>query len=222
VCLYPRPIAIIHTWRCAEQLNGLFRLISILDILSQQPAKKRKFRPSASFWEAARIAFDSLSKSKLRSFLTLLGIILATSTLIAVLSFVNGMNVYIATKLSDMGSDGFRVVRMAFIGNWDPKKFLEMQRRNPQVKPDEYEFIKANAQTISAIGMETERGVNLSYSGQTMQQVDFQGITADIPGISNIEVGVGRALSDRAGYCRQVFHGRRPDRQEISGRWGTV
>lgn len=157
---------------------------------------KRKFRPSASFWEAARIAFDSLRKSKLRSFLTLLGIILATSTLIAVLSFVNGMNVYIATKLSDMGSDGFRVVRMAFIGNWDPKKFLEMQRRNPQIKPDEYEFIKANAQTLSSIGMETDRSVNLAYNGQTMQQVDFQGITADIPAISNIEVGIGRALSE--------------------------
>src|SRR5690242_3942304 len=98
---------------------------------------RRNLRPSASFWEAARIAVDSLRKSKLRSFLTLLGIILATSTLIAVTSFVNGMNVYISTKLSNMGSDGFRVVRIAFIGNWDPKKYLEMQRRNPQIKPDE-------------------------------------------------------------------------------------
>src|SRR6185437_16661546 len=52
---------------------------------------RRNLRPSASFWEAARIAVDSLRKSKLRSFLTLLGIILATSTLIAVTSFVNGM-----------------------------------------------------------------------------------------------------------------------------------
>ena len=43
-------------------------------------SKKRKFRPSASFTEAARIAFESLSKNKLRSFLTLLGIILATTT----------------------------------------------------------------------------------------------------------------------------------------------
>ena len=53
---------------------------------------KRYYRPTASFLESARIAFDSLSKSKLRSFLTLLGIILATTTLIVVLSFVNGMN----------------------------------------------------------------------------------------------------------------------------------
>ena len=59
---------------------------------------ERIISPSASFWESARIAVDSLSKSKLRSFLTLLGIILATTTLIAVMSFVNGMNLYIADK----------------------------------------------------------------------------------------------------------------------------
>jgi len=63
---------------------------------------EKNLRRSASFWEAGRIALDSLRKSKLRSFLTLLGIILATSTLIAVTSFVNGMNVYISTKLSNM------------------------------------------------------------------------------------------------------------------------
>jgi len=157
---------------------------------------KSKFRPSASFWESARIALDSLNKSKLRSFLTLLGIILATSTLIAVTSFVHGMNNYIATKLSDMGSDGFRVVRIAFIGNWDPKKYLEMQRRNPQITPAEYTFIKENAQTLGAFGLETDKNVTISYSGQTMQSVDLQGITADIPALSNIEVGTGRSLTE--------------------------
>src|SRR6266516_6462180 len=133
---------------------------------------QRIISPSASFWESARIAVDSLSKSKLRSFLTLLGIILATSTLIAVMSFVHGMNLYISTKLYDMGSDGFRVMRIVFIGNWDPKQYLEMQRRNPQIKPEEYEFIKANAQRVSDIGLETDKSVRISHAGQTMQQVD--------------------------------------------------
>ena len=44
------------------------------------------------------------------------------------MSIINGMNVYIADNISSMGADGFRIVRMAFIGNWDPKKFLEFQR----------------------------------------------------------------------------------------------
>jgi putative ABC transport system permease protein len=159
--------------------------------------QQQKTNSSASFIEAARIAVDSLSKSKLRSFLTLLGIILATSTLIAVMSFVNGMNVYIATKLSNMGSDGFRVVRIAFIGNWDPKKFLEMQRRNPVIKPEEYDFIKEHAHLLGDIGMQTWRGVTVAYSGQTMTSVDMSGITANIPTISNTEVGQGRAISDQ-------------------------
>ena len=158
--------------------------------------RKRTEPAGASFWESARIALDSLSKNRLRSFLTLLGIILATSTLIAVSSFVHGMNVYIATKLSDMGSNGFRVVRMAFIGNWDPKKYLEMQRRNPQIKPTEYEYIKANAHLLSDVGLETDKTVTISYRGQIMQSVDIQGVTANIPALSDIEVGTGRGISE--------------------------
>jgi putative ABC transport system permease protein len=159
-------------------------------------AAERTISRSASFWESARIAVDSLGKSKLRSFLTLLGIILATSTLIAVMSFVHGMNLYISTKLSDMGSNGFRVMRIVFIGNWDPKKYLEMQRRNPQIKPEEYEFIKANARLLSDIGLETFKNVTIAHRGQTMQQVELDGITANILSLSNIEVASGRAISE--------------------------
>src|SRR5665213_1523811 len=101
------------------------------------------------------------------------------------------MNVYIATKLSDMGSDGFRVVRLAMIGNWDPKKFLEMQRRNPQIQPAEYEFIRTNARMLSDVGLETDKSVTISHAGQTMQSVDLNGVTANIPSLSDIEVDKG-------------------------------
>ena len=87
----------------------------------------------APFGEAVLIAIASLRSSKLRSFLTLLGIILATTTLIAVMSVIHGMDVYIATPISNMGADGFRVVRLAMIGDFDPKKYLEMMRRNPEL-----------------------------------------------------------------------------------------
>jgi putative ABC transport system permease protein len=158
-------------------------------------ARSRSFRPSASCWDAARIAVDSLGKNKLRSFLTLLGIILATTTLIAVTSFIHGMNLYISDKLSNMGSDGFRIVRMAFIGNWDPKKFLEMQRRNPQIKPDEYQFIKQNATLLKDIGMEGGQRVKATFQGETMPNINLQGITENMPAISNIEVEFGRSIS---------------------------
>src|SRR5690242_7210906 len=96
----------------------------------------------ASFREAASVAADSLRSSKLRSFLTLLGIILATTTLIAVMSIIHGMDEYIANSVTTMGADGFRVVRMAFIGNFDLKKFLELQRKNPQLSPEEFDYLK--------------------------------------------------------------------------------
>ena len=78
-------------------------------------------RSNASFIEAARVALDSLRGSKLRSFLTLLGIILSTTTLISVMAVIHGMDVVVATSASTMGTEGFRVLRFAFIGNWDPK-----------------------------------------------------------------------------------------------------
>ena len=115
--------------------------------------KTPQLRPTASFWEANRIALDSLQKNKLRSFLTLLGVILATATLIVVTALIHGMNLYIAEKVSDMGADGFRVVRMAWFGPWDPKKFYEMLKRNPEIKREEYDFVHARASLLKDIGM---------------------------------------------------------------------
>jgi putative ABC transport system permease protein len=106
------------------------------------------------------------------------------------------MNVYIATKLSDMGSSGFRVVRLAMIGNFDPKKFLEMNCKNPQLRPAEYDFIKQHAQTLSDIGLESDKSVTVTQGGLSMTSVDLEGITANIPALTDIEAAVGREISE--------------------------
>jgi putative ABC transport system permease protein len=155
----------------------------------------RHFRPSASFWEATRIALDSLQKNKLRSFLTLLGIILATTTLIAVTALIHGMNAYIAEKVSNMGADGFRIVRMAWFGPWDPKKFFEMSKRNPQIKTEEYQFLRGQTRLVKAIGMTASRQARVSYKRISLTGVDVQGVTEDIPAINNVQVDVGRGLT---------------------------
>ena len=155
----------------------------------------RHFRPSSAFWEASRIAFDSLRNNKLRSFLTLLGIILATTTLIAVTALIHGMDVYIAEKVSNMGSDGFRVVRMAWFGPWDPKKFLEMQKRNPEIKTEEYEFIRAKATFVKGLGMTASRQARISYKGISTMGVDLQGVTEDIAAINNVQVDSGHSIT---------------------------
>jgi putative ABC transport system permease protein len=152
-------------------------------------------RTAAFFWEAAKIALDSLRKNKLRSFLTLLGIILATTTLIAVTALIHGMNLYIAEKVSNMGADGFRVVRMAWFGPFDPKKFLEMQRRNPQLKPEEYEFVRERALLVKDVGMMASRQARISHRGESVMGVDLQGITDNIPAINNVQVDIGRSIT---------------------------
>jgi putative ABC transport system permease protein len=151
---------------------------------------------TASFAEAVRIAFDSLRASKLRSFLTLLGIILATTTLIAVMSVIHGMDIYIAQNVSDMGADGFRIVRMAFIGNWDPKKFLELQRKNPFLKKDEYQFLKERATLVKAIGMQNFRRGNAMYEGEKVDGIQIRGCTPNMGAITNTQIEQGRFLAD--------------------------
>src|SRR5262249_23276650 len=147
--------------------------------------ERPKYRWTASFWEATRIAIDSLHKNKLRSFLTLLGIILATATLIAVTALIHGMNIYIAEKVSNMGSDGFRIVRMAWFGPWDPKKFMEMQKRNPQIRPEEFEFIKERAALVKDVGMMASRRGRVAFRGDSMGGGGVRGVTGGIGSLNS-------------------------------------
>ena len=156
----------------------------------------RSPRTTASFGEAVRVAAHSLRSSKLRSFLTLLGIILSTTTLIAVMSVIHGMDRYIAESVSDMGSDGFRVVRFAFIGNWDPKKFLELQRKNPWLNRDEYNFVRQRAQLISDIGLQSGRQADLRFGSERLDGARIEGVTPNVGAMSNYQAAQGRFLTD--------------------------
>src|SRR5271154_4935923 len=61
------------------------------------------------FKEAIRIALQSLWANKLRSVLTLLGIVIGVASVIAVVTLVNGANVYVATKINKYGADVFTI-----------------------------------------------------------------------------------------------------------------
>ncbi len=150
----------------------------------------------APFGEAVRIATASLRSSKLRSFLTLLGIILATATLIAVMSVIRGMDVFVATSISNMGADGFRVVRLAMIGNFDPKKYMELQRRNPEISVEEYEFIRQKASLMREIGLDISRSVSVRYGGNLIETVTMRGDTANMAALTNVESSIGRYITD--------------------------
>src|ERR1700674_4897623 len=114
--------------------------------------------------EAVRLAFESLRASKLRSALTLLGVILSTATLIAVMSIIHGMDVYVASSASTMGTDGFRVLRVAFGGFQNAKKFFEAQQENPQLSPEEYEFVKSLLTVVREAGISGTRVGTVTYA----------------------------------------------------------
>jgi putative ABC transport system permease protein len=149
----------------------------------------------ASFWEAVLGALQSLRGSKLRSFLTLLGIILATTTLIAVMSVISGMDAYIAENVSKMGADGYRVTRILMM-QWDPKKFLEMLRKNPQLTREEFEFLKEKAKLTSDLGMVASRGASVHFGKETSDGVQLLGASPSIGLILNFEPQEGRFFSD--------------------------
>ena len=153
-------------------------------------------RQTASFREAAAIAADSLRTSKLRSFLTLLGIILATTTLIAVMAMIHGMDVYIANTVTSMGSDGFRVVKIAMLGNFDPKKFLQMQKRNPELSPEEFQYLKNHATLVQDLGMSASRSVTVSLGSRTLTEITLEGGTANWADLGDTEVANGRYFSE--------------------------
>jgi putative ABC transport system permease protein len=150
----------------------------------------------ASFLEAASVAFDSLRSSKLRSFLTLLGIILSTTTLIAVMSVIHGMDVYIANSASSMGTDGFRAVRMAFVGRRDPKAFLKALQRNPQLTKEEYDFIKSRVTLARESGILVNRGGKLTYGTDLVDGVQIIGVTSNWAVMTNSQIDAGRFITD--------------------------
>jgi len=112
------------------------------------------------------------------------------------MSMIHGMDVYIADALSDLGSDGFVVVRMAFIGNFDPKKFLEFLKKNPELSVDEFNFLKSHATLLSEIGMQAERSVKIQYQGDSLDDEQLVGGGANYGVLNNVELSAGRFVSE--------------------------
>lgn len=150
---------------------------------------------NASFGEAVAVALSSLRGSKLRSFLTLLGIILSTTTLILVMSVINGVDLYVAQNIADMGADGFRVMRFAFFGG-DIKEMLEMQRRNPEIRREEYLYVRENVTLCREIGVAAYRRESVSYREQQLDMIQIIGATPNFSILTDTEVATGRLFTD--------------------------
>ena len=120
--------------------------------LSHPLAKRRG--SGSGLWVSAReafwIALTALRAHKLRSFLTLLGVVIATTTLIVVMSIINGMNLYIADHIANLGANVFIIDQYQWAQGYEA--WLKARRRNKPVRLEEFEFLKDNLQDYKNIG----------------------------------------------------------------------
>src|SRR5579862_9607475 len=112
------------------------------------------------------------------------------------MSMIHGMDIYIANTVSNMGSDGFRIVKIAFLGNFDPKKYLQMQKRNPELSPDEFQYLKEHATLVSDFGMSVGRNVTVSLGSQTLQNISLSGGTSNWAALGDTEIANGRYFTE--------------------------
>ncbi len=149
---------------------------------------------AAGFREPTLIALETLRAHKLRSFLMLLGIILSVSTLILVVSLINGTNRYIADRVANMGSDVFLVTRFPILR--DQESYIRALRRNRQFTLEDYEALRDGMKLPRNVGLECRSNGRVRYEGETAEDVSIRGVTANI-GEMDIEAPAsGRYISD--------------------------
>ena len=168
---------------------------------AQTAAWRVRFRHQGSFWvpvrEAFWLALEELRSHKLRSFLTLLGIVIATTTLIVVMSVVNGMNLYIATKIANLGTNTFVLYQFKWAQGYEA--YLSALRRNRPIRLEEYEYLRNTLdgyEAISAVA-QLRNGPEARYGGHSITEVSLKGVTASHAYIGQEKVAWGRYISEQ-------------------------
>src|SRR5437868_9661122 len=106
-----------------------------------------------NFTETLKLAFDAIWAHKLRSFLTLLGMIIGVAAFMVVLSILQGFNVYVDEKIAGIGSNSFTVRRFSFDDFKDTDTIAAAQRRNTDLTFEERDFLRERAKLIDKIGV---------------------------------------------------------------------
>ncbi len=157
-------------------------------------------RKLASFWVTAReafwIALEALRAHKLRSFLTLLGVVIATTTLISVMSIVNGMNLYISERIANLGANVFIIHQYKWAQGYE--SWLKARRRNKPIRMEEYEFLKENLPNYKNIGADARiwGETDVRYRGRTLNEVRMSGTTPSFIDIQQEKVEIGRYFTE--------------------------
>ena len=156
--------------------------------------KLARFRKAlVTMGETFRLALDSLRAHKLRSFLTLLGVILAVTTLVAVMSVVAGLNFYVADKIANLGANVYVISRFGIITSEDA--WIKAQKR-PLITREEYDSLKEGMRTTSQMAALLGSSSDVRSGNALQEDVSILGVTPNYVDVRNFTVDAGRFLTE--------------------------
>jgi putative ABC transport system permease protein len=145
------------------------------------------------FFESAGIALRAIWEYKLRSFLTVLGNIVAVTSIIAVVSLVQGMNAYVTDAIvSSVGADNFTVQRYPVVRTQADEDRI---RNNPRITLQEATAIRRFSDNIGALAAEVSAAATMSYKNESVDGAQVKGVSADYINFSTYDVERGRLIS---------------------------
>jgi putative ABC transport system permease protein len=143
--------------------------------------------------EAFRIALQSLWANKLRTVLTLLGVVIGVASVIAVVTLINGANTYVATKINRVGADVFTVSKSpGIVTNY--QDFVKYGKRK-NITLDEFRGLQDNCDRCTALGaMQTATGT-VVVGTQSSTDTTIRGYTWQMPDMQNLNIVEGRGFT---------------------------
>jgi putative ABC transport system permease protein len=160
------------------------------------PVRRRRGRIAAAavtVIETFRLALDALRAHKLRSFLTLLGVILAVATLVAVMSVVAGLNFYVADRVANLGANVYLVDRFGIITSQDA--WVKAQKR-PLITLEEYQRLRESMKTAANVAATDDRVMDVRSGNILLESTDLTGVTPNYAEIRNMNLEAGRFLTE--------------------------
>jgi putative ABC transport system permease protein len=145
------------------------------------------------FLEAALIALQAIWANKLRSLLTVLGNIVAVTSIIAVVSLVQGINEYVTNVIvSDVGADNFTIQRTPVVRTEEDE---ERVRSYPRVTLEDAEAIRRFTDKVSAVAAQAGASTRISYGDELLVSVSIQAVSRDYVYFSTFNVEHGRLIN---------------------------
>jgi putative ABC transport system permease protein len=145
------------------------------------------------FKEALQLALQSLWANKLRSVLTLLGVVIGVASVIAVVTLVNGANSFVLQKFSNYGADVFTITKQPALIT-SPEAYQRYQKRK-NVTYDDFKYVQDNCKRCVAMGALQAATGKLVHGTQAITDAQIRGYTWQMPQLQNLNITQGRGFT---------------------------